>query len=299
MKVFQAIIKYGSIRAASRALNQSQPALTRSMKELESSLGTALIIRGVRGVQLTEAGRLFSIRMEVILSELQKATEELQYVNEQAEGYLRIGCSSLILLTIYPKMLAEFKKFLPKASLFLKEGQLSVLMPELRENKLDFAIGTVSENIPLNEFIEEPLFKAPFTILCRKGHSLENCTDLEQLRSANWLVPATDMGYYQQIQNFLQNTYNQLDSAPLFTDSIICGLNLALKSDYLMIIAYAMSKPLLLDHALSEIKLQSPLPEATYSLIYPRNTPLTLTANRMIKILRWHSKNTDWNQLYN
>lgn len=298
LKIFQAVIKYGSIRAASRALNQSQPALTRSLKELENNLGTALIIRGASGIQLTEAGRLFAIRMEIILSELEKATEELKYVNEPAGGSLRIGCSSLILLTIYPQMIADFKKFLPKATLLLKEGQLSELMPQLRENKLDFAIGSVSENIPLNEFIEEPLFKASFTILCRKGHPLENCTDLEKLATANWLIPATDMGYYQQLQQSLATIYDRLDSTPLFTDSVVCGLNLVLKSDYLIIIAKAMAKPLTLKESLSEIKLNSILPEATYSLIYPRNIPLTLTANRMIKILRWYCKNTDWNNFY-
>lgn len=298
LKVFQAVIRHGSIRAAARILNQSQPALTRSIKELENSLGTALIIRGVRGIQLTEAGRLFSIRMEIILSELQKATEELQHVNEQAEGHLRIGCSSLILLTIYPKMLADFKKYQAKAALFLKEGQLSSLMPELRENRLDFAIGSVSENIPLHEFIEEPLFEASFTILCRKGHHLENSIELEQLVNADWMIPATDMGYYQQLQNLLGGMYGRLASAPLFTDSVVCGLNLVLKSDYLIIIAKSMSKPFFLEQHFSEIKLKSVLPKATYSLIYPRNIPLTLTANRMIKILRWHCQNTDWSALY-
>lgn len=298
LKVFQAVIKYGSIRAASRALNQSQPALTRSLKELEASLGATLIIRGIRGIELTEAGRLFAVRMEIILRELQKATEELQYVNEQAESNLRIGCSSLILLTIYPKILSEFKKYHPKASLLLKEGQLSSLMPELRENKLDFAIGSVSENIPLFDFIEEPLFKASFTILCRKGHKLEHCTHLEQLKDANWLVPATDMGYYQQLQQFLDNSHTQLASTPLSTDSVICGLNLVLNSDYLIIIAKSMSKPLMLGEHFAEIILTTSLPCATYSLIYPRNIPLTLTANRMIKILRWHCQKTNWNKVY-
>ncbi|XKM13603.1 LysR substrate-binding domain-containing protein [Orbaceae bacterium ac157xtp] len=295
LKAFQAVIRYGSIRAAARSLNLSQPALTRSLKELENSLGTTLVTRGVHGVQLTESGRLFSIRMEIILSELQKATEELKYVNEQAEGQLRLGCSSLILTTIYPKMIAEFRQYQPKASLFLQEGQLSTLMPNLRNNKLDFAIGSVSENIPLHEFVEEPLFKASFTILCRKGHPLERSTNLEQLANANWIIPATDMGYYHELQNIFDGVIN---TSFLSTDSMVCGLNLILESDYLIVIAKTMSNPFLLGDRLTEIKLKTELPKATFSLIYPRNIPLTLTANRMIKILRWHCKNTDWNKVY-
>ena len=54
LKTFQEVIRRGSIRAAARALNQSQPAISRAIKELEHTLNTQLIVRGAKGMMLTE-----------------------------------------------------------------------------------------------------------------------------------------------------------------------------------------------------------------------------------------------------
>jgi LysR family tdc operon transcriptional activator len=294
LRVFQEVIRCGSIRAASRALNQSQPALTRTIKELEQVLGTALITRGTRGVTLTESGRAFSVRMQLILQELQRATDEIKQINEHTQGNVSMGFSSLIGLTIFPDVVDEFRKRLPQATLHVKEGQLSTLLPDLREGRLDFAIGTISSEVPLSEFIEEPLFSASFGVLCRKDHPLANCTSMEQLRDAKWYIPDTDMGYYKHIGKTLAPIYRNLPQFPVLSDSIICGLNLLIKSDHLAVLAVAMANPLNLNHQLTILPLETPLPKATYSLVYSRKWPLTMTAQRMINIIRWHCRNFDW-----
>ncbi|WP_321196225.1 LysR family transcriptional regulator [Lelliottia amnigena] len=60
LKVFQQVIRSGSIRGAARALGQSQPAVSRTLRELEQTLETRLIVRGNQGMTLTETGRAFS-----------------------------------------------------------------------------------------------------------------------------------------------------------------------------------------------------------------------------------------------
>lgn len=294
LKVFQEVIRCGSIRAAARAMNQSQPALTRTIKELEQILGTALITRGTRGVVLTESGRAFSVRMQLILEELKRATDEIKQINEHTQGNVSMGFSSLIAVTVFPDMVNEFRKRLPKATLHVKEGQLSTLLPDLREGRLDFAIGTISSDVPLSEFVEEPLFKASFGVICRKNHPLSQCTSLEELGAAKWFIPDTDMGYYKQVNTALGSIYRNLPEFPVLSDSIISGLNLLIKSDHLAVLAVAMANPLNLHNQLSIIPLKEPLPQATYSLVYSRKWPLTLTAQRMINILRWHCQHYDW-----
>ncbi|VFS46104.1 LysR family transcriptional regulator [Budvicia aquatica] len=216
LKVFQEVIHYGSIRAAARAMNQSQPALTRNIRELEQLLGTALMTRGTRGVELTEPGRMFAVRMQLIMEELQRATDEIKQVNQQTQSNLSIGFSSLIALSIFPQTAEQFKKHHPKTTLRIKEAQLSALLPALWEGRLDFAIGTISSEVPLSDFIEEPLFKARFGIICRKGHPRMNCSSLEQLYDAKWYLPETDMGYYKQI-NFILTHYIENVSSALFS----------------------------------------------------------------------------------
>lgn len=298
LKTFQEVIRNGSIRAAARAMNQSQPTVTRTIRELEERLETVLMTRSAKGVKLTEAGKQFAIRMQAILSELERAIDEIQMINQNAQGSLHIGFSSLIELTVFPKVLAEFRRAFPNTLIKLNDGQLSSHIPLIREKHLDFAVGSVTEDFPLTEFIIKPLFKAPFGIVCRKGHPLAQATSWSQLAQARWVIPQTDMGYYHQLKQQLAPIYSSLENAPIFTDSMVCGFNLIVKQDYLCILARAMSEPFLMHNHFAIIPIKEFIPMATYSLIYSNETPLTQPAAQMIKILQWHCQNTNWEEPY-
>ncbi len=290
LQAFHEIIRCGSIRSAAKVLGRTQPALTRTIRELEATLGVALLIRGTRGVVLTESGKLFAARTRFVLEEMQRAQEELKQLNAYSQGKVSFGFSSLIAFTILPAIIQHFRKKRPLASVLCKESQLSVLLPFLREGQMDFAIGSMSPDVPLSEFIEEPLFTAPFCVLARRGHPLAPCTTLQQLQQAQWILPETTIGYYKQVESYLGAT----DIAPLRTDSALSILNMVLYGDYLSVIAQAMAEPLGLKDSYCAVQLAEPLPVATYSLIYPRRTPLTETARLMIDIIRYHCKKYDW-----
>ena len=70
LKAFNAIAEQGSIRGASRALSLSQPAVTKSLRELEETVGTALVHRGAKGIVLTQCGEAFFRRSRLILREV-------------------------------------------------------------------------------------------------------------------------------------------------------------------------------------------------------------------------------------
>ncbi|VEJ53225.1 LysR substrate-binding domain-containing protein [Pragia fontium] len=294
LKVFQTVIRYGSIRAAAREMKQSQPSLTRSMRELEDTLGAVLMTRGSRGIVLTEAGRAFAARMQLILEELERAADEIQQINQSSQGNIAVGFSSLPALTIFPPALVQFKSRFPKTNITVLEGQLSTLLPFLREGKLDFAIGTISPDVPLSEFIEEPLFKASFCIIARQGHPLEKCTNVAQLLEAKWFLPATSMGYYKGLESLFSNLYQALHHAPIRSDSVVTALNLILNFDYLTIVASAMLPALDINNRLCMLPITEPLPQASYSLIYPRQRPLTLAAKRFTEVLHWESQQHSW-----
>lgn len=133
LKVFQQVIRSGSIRGAARALNQSQPAVSRTLRELEQTLDTQLIVRGNQGMTLTETGRAFAQRMQFILEELERAADEIRQIEQYSQGSVAIGFSSLLALTVFPGLAGEFKTQFPQSKLLIKEGQLSTLLPALRE----------------------------------------------------------------------------------------------------------------------------------------------------------------------
>lgn len=293
LKVFQQVIRSGSIRGAARALGQSQPAVSRTIRELEQILETQLIIRSSQGMTLTETGRAFALRMQLILEELQRAADEIQQLNQHSQGSVAIGCSSLLALTVLPALVEDFKQPFPQANVLIREAQLSTLLPALREGRLDFAVGTVSQELPLEDLVREPLFNASFCIIARQGHPLAQATSLDELREAKWLLPETDMGYYQQLQAVLGSFYQQLIHAPIRSDSVVCGLNMVMQTNYLTIVARAMNAPFNLHHQLVTLPIDS-LPQAQYCVLYSQKSPLTVTARRFLDLLRLHCQRHPW-----
>jgi LysR family tdc operon transcriptional activator len=293
LKVFQQVIRSGSIRGAARALGQSQPAVSRTVRELEQILQTQLIVRSSQGMTLTETGRVFALRMQLILEELQRAADEIQQINQHSQGSVAFGCSSLLALTVLPALVDDFKQSFPQANLRIREAQLSTLLPALREGRLDFAVGTVSPELPLEGLVREPLFDASFCIIARREHPLAQATSLDELREAKWLLPETDMGYYQQLQSVLGTFYQQLTSPPIRTDSVVCGLNMVLQENYLTIVARAMSTPFYLQQRLVVLPIKS-LPQAQYCALYSEKSPLTVTARRFLDLLRIHCQRHAW-----
>ncbi|MDX1375438.1 MAG: LysR family transcriptional regulator, partial [Burkholderiales bacterium] len=85
---FLAVVDAGSIRGAARELGLSQPALTKSLRQLEDELGATLVTRSVRGAQATEFGRAFLARARAVSADLRRAREEIAQLRGAREGSL-------------------------------------------------------------------------------------------------------------------------------------------------------------------------------------------------------------------
>jgi len=84
-----------------------------------------------------------------------------------------------------------------------------------------------------------------------------------------------------------------MHEAPIRTDSVICGLNMVLHSDYLTIVARAMSTPLFLQDRLIVLPITT-LPSAQYCVIWSQKSDLTATARQFLLALRQQCQNYPW-----
>lgn len=99
---FIAVAEAGSIRGAARHLDMSQPALTRSIQQLEQDLGVQLMHRGIGGSSLTPAGRAFLARAQVAQAELIKAAEEARQGFNDVTGLATFGMSPVGVSLLMP-----------------------------------------------------------------------------------------------------------------------------------------------------------------------------------------------------
>lgn len=137
---FVAVADAGSVTAAARSLHLSQSALSMALSDLERALGVQLLVRGRRGVALTQAGRGVlsdSRRLIAGVADLHNSARDFQ---ESMSGRLVVGCYSTLSPLLLPAVIDAFTANHPDVDLSIVEGSHTVLEEQLRSGVLDVAL---------------------------------------------------------------------------------------------------------------------------------------------------------------
>lgn len=188
---FLAVVECGGIRAAARKLGVSQPTITKSIRGLETELRVQLLERNTRGIVPTASGRAFFARARVAHTELRKAEEEAAEVGGSSTGSVTFGVGPTFAALIVPEAVARFRRQFPRARVRIVEGLARHLLPSVRDETLDFAMGlrTVAELDPSLRF--RPLYRSELVIAARKDHPLRHARSLAELAAVDWLSTST------------------------------------------------------------------------------------------------------------
>lgn len=184
-----AVAEQGSIRAAGRQLGATQPAITRSIREIEHELGVSLFERHAKGVRLTPMGQAFVRRAAAVQQEVRRAREEIDQLKGATTGEVSIALSTATIMSLMPRAMREFRKKFPDAVIKVHESFFQPVEQELLTGQIDFYVGPLDSTKGALQFQVEPLFENNRVIVGRKGHPLSGARSLEDLAGARWVRP--------------------------------------------------------------------------------------------------------------
>ena len=186
---FLAVAETGSLRGGARSLRLTQPALTKSLRQLETELGTVLFTRSVRGIVLTPVGRAFLARARCIDQDLRQARDEIAQFRGAGEGSLSVGASTAPVIGVLPGAAMKLRASWPKARIRISDTSFPHVLADLREGRFDLALSPRfgPAPIPAGEFAIKPLFENEVVVAVRKGHPKARAKSLRDLASAEWL----------------------------------------------------------------------------------------------------------------
>jgi len=186
---FLAVVDGGSIRAAARRLALSQPALTKSLRQLERELGVVLLARGVRGARPTEFGNAFLAHARAVDADLRRARDDLERLRGSKEGSLSIGSGPGPALGLLPEVLARLRARWPQARLRVVDVTPSEVVPGLRDGSLELAVCARVEPLAgaARECEVEALYRNEAAIVARRGHPLARARRMAELAEAEWI----------------------------------------------------------------------------------------------------------------
>ncbi len=165
-RYFLDVVDAQSFTRAAARIHIAQPALSRQVRALEEELGTPLLVRHGRGVQLTDSGKLFKERAETLVRQVDRIQEEISAVSEVAQGEVSLGIPPTLNSMLTTPLVERFTRQYPKVFLRIFVGISETLREHVTNGKIDVGVILASEKT--GSLVCDPLLTEPMYLV---GHA--------------------------------------------------------------------------------------------------------------------------------
>lgn len=203
IRAFLEIARLNSFTRASDRLNTTQSSLSVLIRELEAELGTRLLDRTTRKVEITEAGREFAPFAERMLLELESGFTATRELAERKKGRLSLAASPLAAAALLPKVIASFRTLYPGISVALEEVPPELLSSRVAGGLFDCGIGvfdTMDDGLTAISVFNERLM-----LMCPSSHPLAASQEVEWrlLADHDFIAVTPDNAARRRIDRYL------------------------------------------------------------------------------------------------
>ena len=133
LHVLMAVVQAGSMNKAAGLLNTTQPAVSKSIAELERAVGVRLLDRNAQGVEPTAYGRALLDGGNAVFDDLRQAVKNIEFLADPTAGEVRIGCNPFLAASFVPAVIDRLSRRFPRIVIHLVTATLEALHRELRE----------------------------------------------------------------------------------------------------------------------------------------------------------------------
>lgn len=282
-----AVAELGSLRAAGRHVGVAQPAITRSIREIEHELGAALFERHSQGVRLTEIGEAFTRRAMIVDSELRRAREEVEQIKGHSTGQVRVALTVSSSIALLQAALASFRKRHSEALVSISETTFQSVEQEIADGRVDFYVGAVDPAVNSSRLTIEKLFVNTGYVIARKNHPLAETNSLDSICAAQWIRPALSAsGNEVNFEGFFEDLGMQRPKVTMHSHSALQTLLTVASSDLLSAAPRQWLDLLDMADRLQVMRQVGPIPAAPICIVRQAGVPLTPIAEYLCDMMR-------------
>lgn len=213
LMLFEQVRASGSLLAAAGELAMTQPAISKSLHELESQVGGPLFVRGKRGVVLTELGRRFEPHAASMLAELRQLAETLNATQAGTRGQVVVGTLISASAALLPAAIERLRRDAPDVVVTVRVGPNTLLFPLLARGELDVVVGalpgaTAVAGAERARLASQPLYEEALRVVVGAQHPLARRRKLAlaELMGLDWIVPTPDSMAWPSVRAFFGAT---------------------------------------------------------------------------------------------
>ncbi|WP_078547434.1 LysR family transcriptional regulator [Litchfieldia alkalitelluris] len=202
-----------NMRKAAEKLFVSQPALSQRLQSIEKSWNTKIFVRSQKGLTPTPAGeKIIEFAKEVVEKE-EKIREQIQSLDHEVHGTLKIACASIIGQNWLPQVLKRYVTKYPQARISLITGWSSEILKNLYDDTVH--IGIIRGN-PDWKGVKKHLITDTMYLVDTEINSIEQVLETDR----PFIQFRSDSTYYQEIQEWWHRTFQTVPKRTIIVDQI-------------------------------------------------------------------------------
>ncbi|EDV4559985.1 LysR family transcriptional regulator [Salmonella enterica subsp. enterica] len=287
LHTFVAVAQQGTLGRAAETLNLSQPALSKTLNELEQLTGTRLFERGRLGAQLTVPGEQFLTHAVKVLDALNTAGQALNRKEDASADVVRIGALPTAALGILPAVIGRFHQQRKSTSLQVATMNNTMLLAGLKSGEIDLGIGRMSDPELMSGLNYELLFLESLKLVVRPGHPLLQET-ITLSRVMEWPVVVSPKGTVprQNAEALLQSQGCKMPAGCIETLSASLSRQLTVDYDYVWFVPSGAVKEDLRQATLVSLPVPTQSAGEPIGILTRVDIPLSTGAQMLITAIR-------------
>ena len=280
-----AVSDHGTLGAAAAAIGLSQPAATKMLAELESTLGQRLFDRVGRGLTINEAGRRTVQGFRGLRGTLRRLQDDLDELRLGRAGHLAVGSIMAASPTWLTLALARLKARLPRVSVLVEVGTSDRLMAQLDDGALDIVVGRAPTDG--RDHVFRPLSEEPISIVAAHGHPLARVRHLgfERLRDYPWVLQPEGTPIREAVLQTFQRHDAALPTGLIETSSAMITVHLVSRTKMIAALPESVARGFQKHRMLARLAFPVAARLASYGSITRIDRPLSPQADHFLQLL--------------
>lgn len=292
LEYFAVLADHGHVGRAAEALGLSQPAVSLSLRRLEKSLGTKLVKRTPKGVELTEVGSALLSQVVRLRLAREDVVREIADLTQGRFGNLRIGAHPGVVDDLLGPACCALLKAAPKVALTVTVEANDVAVIALREGRLDLIVNIIPA-ASYKDIVHEHLMDDTMVVFASADHRLakRKQVTMEDLQHERWTATAFSAPAWPHLNLAAENSRSNAPRVVVQTTSLSLRDHLVASTDLLGTSSRRVLRQIAIRHRIVELPVREFKAKRGVGVFYRKDAYLSPAARRFIGILKITAKN--------
>jgi DNA-binding transcriptional LysR family regulator len=289
LHVLLAVVERGSMARAARDLAVSQPVVSKTIADLEHTLGVRLLDRSRHGVTPTPYGRALLRRSTAAFDELRQGVKEIEFLAQPTAGEVHVGALAAMLAGLLPAAIAQMRLKNPRIAIHATAMLTSPhLYDNLHDRVVDFIIGRIVRRPLHKDLHAEILFDEPLFVVCgtQSSWASRRKIAMADLMDEPWVLPQSGTEVGNLIADVFHSSGLDIPNAAVYCSSIEMSWSLLATGRFLAVLPLSLLQFGVQRNAVKTLPVKLSVEPKPVGIVTLKNRTLSPAAELFIDCIR-------------